>query len=250
MRSRTPRSNYPLATVAGAGSIIVCVSLAGAAYAFYPWAFSPMTNWISDLGNRLWSPMGSILFRLDMVIVGVGLAAFFLGLRALSHDQRIWIKLLIGLGQIGGLVASLAVIMTGIYSEDQTTAHALWASIMFISLAVTVMFIGWALFFHPRVPSLLGAVMIPAQADLHRQLAVHLPVVHEVGRLVPAVGRNVHRQPKPLARMGGGADDADIRGAALLWRLEAGAEPPSIRRLAGPYAAERCLAASAGAPLA
>ena len=157
MRSRTPRSSYPLATVAGAASIIVCVSLAGAAYAWYPWAFSPMTNWISDLGNTLLSPIGSILFRLDMVIVGVGLAAFFLGLRALTHDQRIWTKLLIGLGQIGGLVASLAVTMTGIYSEDQTGAHALWASILFISLAVTVMFIGWGLFFHPRVPSLLGA---------------------------------------------------------------------------------------------
>ena len=157
MRSRTPRSSYPLATVAGAASIIVCVSLAGAAYAWYPWAFSPMTNWISDLGNTLLSPIGSILFRLDMVIVGVGLAAFFLGLRALTHGQRIWIKLLIGLGQIGGLVASLAVTMTGIYSEDQNTAHALWASILFISLAVTVMFIGWGLFFHPRVQSLLGA---------------------------------------------------------------------------------------------
>ena len=47
--------------------------------------------------------------------------------------------------------------MTGIYSEDQTTAHGLWASILFISLAVTVMFIGCGLFFHPRVPSLLGA---------------------------------------------------------------------------------------------
>jgi hypothetical protein len=36
-----------------------------------------MTNWISDLGNTLLSPIGSILFRLDMVIVGVGLAAIF-----------------------------------------------------------------------------------------------------------------------------------------------------------------------------
>lgn len=156
MNRSLPRA-YPLATVAGVASIVVCVSLAGGAYALYPWAFSPMTNWISDLGNSLWNPIGSVLFRLDMVIVGVGLAAFFLGLRALTHDQRIWTRLLIGLGQIGGLVTSLAVTMTGIYSEDQATAHALWASILFISLAVTVLFIGWGLFFHPRVPSLFGA---------------------------------------------------------------------------------------------
>jgi hypothetical protein len=155
-RRRTALARYPLATVAGAASIIVCVTLALAAYAWYPWAFSPMTNWISDLGNRLLSPIGSVLFRLDMVIVGVGLAAFFLGLRALTHDQRIWVKLLIGLGQIGGLVGSVAVTMTGVYSEDQFRAHALWASIMFISLAVTVMLIGWGLYFHPRMPSRLA----------------------------------------------------------------------------------------------
>jgi hypothetical protein len=157
MTGRTLRSSFPLATIAGTASIIICVSLAGVAYALYPWAFSPMTNWISDLGNRVLSPIGSILFRLDMVVLGVGLAAFFLGLRALTHGQRIWVKSLIGLGQIGGLVGSLAVTMTGIYSEDQFRAHALWASIMFISLAVTVMLIGWGLYFHPRMPSLLAA---------------------------------------------------------------------------------------------
>jgi hypothetical protein len=151
------RARYPLATVAGAASIVVCVSLAGAAYALYPWTFSPMSNWISDLGNALLSPLGSILFRLDMVVVGVGLAAFFLGLRALTHGQRIWTKLLIALGQVAGLVASLAVVMTGAYSEDQLAAHALWASIMFISLAATVMFIAWGLLFHSRAPLALSA---------------------------------------------------------------------------------------------
>jgi hypothetical protein len=156
-RRRGIFGRYPLATIAGGASIVVCVSLALAAYAVYPWAFSPMTNWISDLGNRLVSPVGSVLFRIDMVIVGVGLAAFFLGLRALTHGQRLGIKLLIGLGQVGGFVGSFAIVMTGIYSVDQFRAHALWASIMFISLAVTVMFIGWGLYFHPRMPSSLAA---------------------------------------------------------------------------------------------
>jgi hypothetical protein len=112
-----------------------------------------MTNWISDLGNTWLNPRGSTLFRLDMVVVGVGLAAFFVGLRALAREQRLWTKLLIVLAQVGGLVASLALVMTGIFSENDLHAHALWASILFISLAVSVLFLGCGVFFHPRIPA-------------------------------------------------------------------------------------------------
>jgi hypothetical protein len=123
-----------------------------------------MTNLMSDLGNRLLSPIGSILVRLALVVLGVGLAAFFLGLDALTHGQRIWVKLLICLGQIGGLTGSLAVTMMGISSEHRIGARALWASIVFISLALTVMSIGWGLSFPPRMPSLLAAFAFAVSA--------------------------------------------------------------------------------------
>jgi hypothetical membrane protein len=150
------RARCPLTTIAGVASIAVCVPLAVAAYLVYPWAFSPMTNWISDLGNTWLNPRGSMLFRLDMVVVSVGLAAFFLGLRSLTHGQRIRTKLLIVLAQIGGLVSSLALAMTGVFSENDAGAHALWASVLFVALAVTVMLLGWGVFFHPRVPAMVS----------------------------------------------------------------------------------------------
>jgi hypothetical protein len=150
------KKKYPLTTIAGVASIAVCVTLAAAAYAFYPWTFSPMTNWISDLGNTWLNPDGSIVFRLDMILVGLGLSAFFLGLRVLTHGQRIWTRLLVRLAQVGGLVSSLALVMTGVFSENDASAHALWASIMFIALSVTVMLLGWGVFFHPRVPTVIS----------------------------------------------------------------------------------------------
>jgi hypothetical protein len=145
------RARYPLASVAGILSILVCVALAVAAYVVYPWAFSPMTNWISDLGNTWLNPRGAFLFRLDMVVVGFGLAVFFFGLRTLTHGQRLRTRLLILLAQASGLVASFALVMTGVYSENQESAHALWSTVLFVALAVAVMLIGWGVLYHPVV---------------------------------------------------------------------------------------------------
>jgi len=158
------RAKYPVTTIAGVASIAVCVSLAGAAYVFYPWAFSPMTNWISDLGNTWLNPRGSMLFRADMVVVGIGLSIFFLGLRALTHGQSLLTRILIAMAQLSGLVASLALAMTGVFSENQQSAHALWATVLFVALAVTVMMLGWGVLSHPGVPTWIGYFALAAFA--------------------------------------------------------------------------------------
>jgi hypothetical protein len=148
----TLKRRPPLATIAGLAAIVVSVTLAVVAYSYYPWAFSPAANWISDLGNTLLSPRGSIYFRLDMVAVGAVLAAFFVGLRAWARGQHIALKLLVVVGQISGLVAAVALVMTGIFSENDYAAHALWATVLFIALATAVWFIGWAPVWHPDLP--------------------------------------------------------------------------------------------------
>jgi hypothetical membrane protein len=158
---------FPLSTVAGTLSLIVCVSLAGVAFARYPWAFSPMTNWISDLGNTWLNPRGSVFFRVDMVVVGVGLSAFFLGLRTLTHGQHWGTKSVILLAQLTGLVSSAALVMTGVFSENQESAHALWSTILFIALAVTVMLLGCGALAHPRVPTWISFfALIACAADV------------------------------------------------------------------------------------
>jgi hypothetical protein len=153
--SATLRRRPPLATIAGLAAIVVGVTLAIVAYAYYPWAFSPAANWISDLGNTLLSPRGSVFFRLDMIAVGAVLAAFFVGLRAWGRGQHIAMKLLIAVGQISGLVGAAALVMTGIFSENDYAAHAVWATVLFIALATAVWFIGWAPVWHPDLPQKL-----------------------------------------------------------------------------------------------
>jgi hypothetical protein len=50
--------------VSGIGGVALYAVLAAAAAAFLPHPFNPADNWLSDLGNSLLSPFGSISYRL------------------------------------------------------------------------------------------------------------------------------------------------------------------------------------------
>jgi hypothetical membrane protein len=158
------RAKLPTATIAGVASVAVCTCLAAAAYVVYPqrWAFGPKTSWFSDLGDTWRNPRGSTLFRLDMVVVGIGLTVFFLGLGRLADGQDRRTRSLIGLAQVSGLVGSLSLALSGIYSENQQPAHAVWATSAFVALALGVMLVGWAALAHPGLPTWIGLVAFAA----------------------------------------------------------------------------------------
>lgn len=152
----------PLATMAGLLAIIVCVALAGAAYGFYPWAFSPARNWISDLGNTILNPVGAVFFRGDMLVLSPLLLAFFLGLSGWHHGQHWLPRTFLAFGQFSGVVAALALLMTGIYSENDHFSHALWATVLFVALAGATWFVGLAPLWHKRLPQRLPYLAVAA----------------------------------------------------------------------------------------
>ena len=148
-----PTGRPPLTTIAGIATIVAAVSLGAVAYCFYPWAFSPARNWLSDLGNTVLSPHGAIFFRADMWVVGLTLIAFFLGLRAWTRGRGLLVRLLVAMAQTSGLVAAVALFMTGIFPENRLAEHSLWATVLFLALAVAVWFMAWAILAHPHLSS-------------------------------------------------------------------------------------------------
>ena len=156
------RRRPPLATIVGLAAIAVCIALGGVAYAFYPWAFSPARNWISDLGSTVLNPAGSIFFRTDMIVLSPLLVAFFLGLRSWHRGQRLLPRAFLALGQFSGVVAALALLMTGIYSENDHFTHALWATVLFVALAGATWFVGLAPVWHRRLPQRLPYLAVAA----------------------------------------------------------------------------------------
>lgn len=152
-----PERRPPLATIAGIATVVAGIALGGVAWVAYPWTFGPATNWLSDLGNVVLSPRGAFFFRLDMWVIGLGLAVFLLGLRAWSRGHGLLVRILVALAQASGLVAALALVMTGIFPENELAAHSLWATVLFVALATTVWFIAWAIFAHPDLSRVVGA---------------------------------------------------------------------------------------------
>jgi hypothetical protein len=104
-------------------------------YLLYPKSYSPIANWLSDLGNPLDNPSGAIFYRLGCVLAAIALIVFYVELRKLNNsNRRMFILLLIA--QITGIFSSVALIMTGIFPLGaNTSVHSLWSIMLYIGLA-------------------------------------------------------------------------------------------------------------------
>jgi hypothetical protein len=139
-----------LTATAGALSILVYLCFTLVSYAYYPAAFNPRDNWLSDLGNGSLNPSGALLYRFGCVLTGVLLALFFVGLKVMARGQPTKVRVFFWLSQGLGLIAAFALIMTGIFSEGAHASHSFWSAVLYISFGTAVFFCGWAFLYLPR----------------------------------------------------------------------------------------------------
>jgi hypothetical membrane protein len=122
-------------SIAGAIGIVVYLLFTLISYILYPKSYSPVTNWLSDLGNPLDSPSGSMVYRVGCILTAVALVIFYVQLRKLNRGDR-RMKILLAVAQIAGVFSSFALIMTGIFPFGTETAiHSLWSTVLYIALA-------------------------------------------------------------------------------------------------------------------
>ncbi len=134
-----------LTSFVGVLVILVYLCLSVASYLHYPRSFNPHDNWLSDLGDAALNPSGAFLYRIGSILTGLLVADFFLGLRAAWRNQPSSARVSFRIAQIFGIVAAIALIMTGVFSEGQHVSHSLWSGILFVSFGMAVLFSGWAL---------------------------------------------------------------------------------------------------------
>jgi len=128
---------------------LICTALA---YFNYPLAYSPLANWLSDLGNPLANPNGAFWYNLGVVLTGVCLTFFFLGMEIWNDgDKRR--RIVLRITQAMGIISSLALIVSALFPLGaQTLMHE-------ISGKAHIFFVGFflafsaSLFFRlPRMP--------------------------------------------------------------------------------------------------
>jgi len=123
--------------------------------ALFPRPFSPLANWLSDLGNSSYSPAGAIFYNVGCILTGLALFPFFAGFYKWYTDEK-WRKSLMVITQAFGSIAAFALIMIGVYSEDYGEVHHLWSQVFFIFNLMVLVLANASLMTHRRFIRAVG----------------------------------------------------------------------------------------------
>lgn len=106
----------------------------------YPLAYSPFTNWLSDLGNPIVNPGGALSYNLGCILTALCLILFYLGLEIWNNGDKNRRRLLT-ITQVAGILSSLALIVSAVFPlGSQTLIHS-------ISGKAHIFFVGFFLSF-------------------------------------------------------------------------------------------------------
>ncbi len=92
--------------VAGFAAVAIYAVFTTIAFVKYPNAYSPLTNWLNDLGNPLANQSGAIFYNLGCILSGLILIAFYLGLRDWANGSKS-LRGLLTIAQIAGWLSSI-----------------------------------------------------------------------------------------------------------------------------------------------
>jgi hypothetical membrane protein len=123
--------------VALIASIYFCTSLALSIASFSP-GFSPLDNWMSDLGNPELNPSGSAYFNLACMITGLFLIIFYLGLRHWRNTAGGKTKMLTA-AQASGIFSGIALAGVGYFPETFSPHHFIVSVMFFLSSTVAIL---------------------------------------------------------------------------------------------------------------
>lgn len=131
---------WPISCKAGILVILIYTISILVSWMFFPRPYSPLNNYLSDLGNYGWNPIGAYFFNFGCIFTSIALIPFYLGFRDWYPDEEKNKKLIIKV-QIIGLLSAVSLAMIGIFSEDFGFSHIFWSGIYFI-LNLSLLFLG------------------------------------------------------------------------------------------------------------
>jgi hypothetical membrane protein len=149
-----------LSFVTGMFAIVCYLAFALLAFSRYPLPYSPLSNWLSDLGNANLNPSGALFYNIGIVATGGVVLLFFLGLSEWKMGNNRRQNLMLFVMQGFGILGALAMLMSGFYPMNFLALHSFFSTCLYILLGTAFAFSVAALRYHsacPRWLLILGA---------------------------------------------------------------------------------------------
>lgn len=138
---------WPLLSISGVSVIVLYCAFTFISWALYPDSYGPTTHYLSRLGNFNYSPFGAYFYNLGCILTGIAVIPFYIGFYR-WYTNRWYQKLPLIMGQVVGLCSAVALIMIGVYSEDQGSPHMAASSAFFLLNFIVLILVNVALLLH------------------------------------------------------------------------------------------------------
>ena len=128
---------WPLSSIAGILVILSYVILTSISIFLYPLPYSPLNNWLSDLGYYKVNP-GAFLYNLGCILAGCFSLIFYIGLKEIDLENTKHNRNL-GRVQILGVFEAISDIFVGVFSEDYEVGHAISSICLFLFITLVLL---------------------------------------------------------------------------------------------------------------
>ena len=105
---------HTLTPITGLTAIVIYLIFTLISFLQYPSAYSPLNNWLSDLGNPLENPTGAIYYNTGCIITALLLTLFCIGLRIWDTGTK-RVAILLTIAQITGILAAISLIIAAVF---------------------------------------------------------------------------------------------------------------------------------------
>lgn len=123
---------------------------------YYPQTYSPLTNWLSDLGNPTLNPSGAVYYDAGGAVTSMVLLVFFVGMYTWHSENRLMNAFLLA-AQLSGLALAFAFLLTTVFPLGvNDSLHSTFSIILFISVGCFEIFSASAIRKNPSQPKALA----------------------------------------------------------------------------------------------
>jgi len=115
-------------------------------------SFSPIRNWLSDLGSQTLNPEGYLFYTVGIVLTGILLFFFFWGLFIWKKPGYKKQNIMLLLANIFSSLGGISMVLSAIFPINIPDIHSVFSAALYILIGTGFVFTVVALAYHPKFP--------------------------------------------------------------------------------------------------